>query len=226
MEQPPKRTSRPFRAIRVDIAMSVLSSAIPNSGHQHPGPASDDRFRPVAGSSSGPPCRQGFRQLGGTAHQNHLADARPTQHDHEESCEPNAHSAASARSASHTMRVARLRSGQRSTVDPSAVTGGTGDAAVRLRSPCDSNCEALGVRNYMNSAPICDPRRHLTRARRPKLASRDIKRVKTPVTVSAARTVIWTPVSERSTILHGRIANPPSKRIHAFAPLFLRAALR
>jgi hypothetical protein len=27
-------------------------------------------------------------------------------------------------------------------------------------------------------------------------------------------------------MVHGRIANPPSKRIHAFAPLFLRAALR
>jgi hypothetical protein len=27
-------------------------------------------------------------------------------------------------------------------------------------------------------------------------------------------------------MLHGRIANPPSKRIHAFASLFLREALR
>jgi hypothetical protein len=27
-------------------------------------------------------------------------------------------------------------------------------------------------------------------------------------------------------MLHGRVANPPSKRIQAFAPLFLRAALR
>jgi len=27
-------------------------------------------------------------------------------------------------------------------------------------------------------------------------------------------------------MLHGRMANPPSKRIHAFAPLFLRSALR
>jgi hypothetical protein len=44
--------------------------------------------------------------------------------------------------------------------------------------------------SYMNSAPICDPRRHLTRARRPRLASRDIKRVNTPGTVSAAWTVI------------------------------------
>jgi hypothetical protein len=50
--------------------------------------------------------------------------------------------------------------------------------------------------------------------------------VKTLGIVSAAWTVIWTPVSERSNMLHGRIANPPSKRIHAFAPLFLREALR
>jgi hypothetical protein len=39
---------------------------------------------------------------------------------------------------------------------------------------------------YINSAPIRDPRRHLTRARRPEPASRDVKRVKTPGIVSAA----------------------------------------
>jgi hypothetical protein len=85
---------------------------------------------------------------------------------------------------------------------------------------------SFGDCSYINSAPICEPRRHLTRTRRPMLASRDIKRVKTPGIVSAARTVILTSVSERSTMLHGRIANPPSRRIHAFASLLVREALR
>jgi hypothetical protein len=81
-------------------------------------------------------------------------------------------------------------------------------------------------RIYINSAPICDPCRHLTRARRPEPASRDIKKVNIPGTVPAAPTVICTPVSDRSTTLHGRTANPSPKRIHAFAPAFLREALR
>lgn len=73
---------------------------------------------------------------------------------------------------------------------------------------------------------MCDPCRHLTRARRPKPASLDIRKVNIPGTVPAAPIVICTPVSERSITLHGRTANPPSKRIHAFAPAFPREALR
>jgi hypothetical protein len=43
---------------------------------------------------------------------------------------------------------------------------------------------------YKNSAPIFDPRRHLTRARRPELALRDINKVNMPGTVSVAGIVI------------------------------------
>jgi len=39
---------------------------------------------------------------------------------------------------------------------------------------------------YKNSAPIFDPRRHLTRARRPELAFRDINKVNMPGTASVA----------------------------------------
>ena len=44
--------------------------------------------------------------------------------------------------------------------------------------------------------------------------------------VSVESIVIWTPVSDRSITLHVRSANPFSRRIHAFAAIFLREALR
>ena len=47
-----------------------------------------------------------------------------------------------------------------------------------------------GRRFYKNSAPIFDPRRHLTRARRPELAFRAINKVNMPGTASVAGIVI------------------------------------
>jgi hypothetical protein len=60
----------------------------------------------------------------------------------------------------------------------------------------------------MNSAPIRDPRRHFTRQRLPDPADLDKRRRKIPATESVPSMTICTPVSERSTTVQGRTANP------------------
>jgi hypothetical protein len=78
----------------------------------------------------------------------------------------------------------------------------------------------------MNSAPIRDPRRHVTRQRLPDPADLDKRRRKIPATESVPSMTICTPVSERSTTVQGRTANPSSNRIQAFEGKFLRGEFR